>query len=457
MADSPKQLAESVVAKALSRGADAAEAFVLDETGEGVRIERGVLAGGASGREFGIAVRVRVGKRGGFAYFTDPSKAPAAIAGALAGAKFTPEATYGFPSKKTTPRVAGLFDKRVESLSVEDGIEACETMLAAARDRAADFTVTGGGVGWGVEHYAVANSEGVASEFKGTSASGSLSGVLRNGETTTGFEFDSARAWKPLDFKHVGREAADLALRSRGAKKLASGKQTVVARATALDGLFEALFLRGLIAENAASGGSVWSGKVGKRVMPTGFGFADDGTLAGAPNSAPFDDEGVPSRKGMLVEKGVLRGYLEDVAGASERGGRATGSAIRTERLSSHRSFRAPPKAQGRNLYVVGKKTRVEDLIGDVKKGVLVYDAMGAHTANVASGDFNVNSSTIFAIRNGEIAHAGKPALVSGNLPKALASLAAIGNDARSVGGGFSPANFVLPTMRFEGLRVTAS
>lgn len=451
-------LAERLVEKSLARKARAAEVFATVSRGAGLSIERGTLSNGSSASELGIAVRVIDAKRRvGFAFATSEEHAERAIGTALDAARVLPASRkLELPGRQRYAPIAKLHDARVASLDVAEAARACDAMMRAAKARAPKATVAGGGVAWGEERVAIANSEGAAGEYRGTFLAGSLSVVQRDAVTTTGFESAVSRRWD-VDWATIGREAADLALRSRKPIALPSGETTVLFKPNAFDGLLEPLVLRAAMAENANAGRSVYSGKLGEDVMPRAFGLVDDGRLAGGARSAPFDDEGLATRTTPIVEKGRLKTFLDDVAGAAERGGKPTASALRAGRIEG-RTFRAPPRTTGLNVRFTGPSKKLEDLVAGVERGVLVHDAMGAHTANPASGDFSVNSTILFEIRDGEIGRAGKPAMISGNLPKALAVLGGMGKDARDVGGGaFSPASFRLPTVRLDGIRVTAA
>lgn len=459
MADAEDVLAvaERAVEKALSRGADAAEAFALEERGASLGIERGVLSNGAAARDFGLGVRVVRDGRLSFAYAAAEDAVDAALDAAIRSAHvLRPAEGFEFAAAARAPDVGGIRDTRVADLSVEAAAEACDAMMTAARERSPELTITGGGVGWGEERVAVANSRGVRASYAATHLGAGLSVVLREGgDTTTGFAHRSSRRLD-VDYAALGDEAGELAVASRRATAVSSGEMTVLFKPTALGGLLEFLFVEAARAESAATGRSVYAKRVGERVMPPEYSVADDGTLAGGLLSAPVDDEGVASRRTALVEGGVLRALLEDVAGARERGGEPTGSAVRAGRLSGSRSYRAPPRASGRNVVIEGPTRSFADLLRDVGDGIVVHDAMGAHTANPASGDFSVNASLVFRVEGGEIVGAAKPLMLSGNLPRALERLGGLADDYEDQSGSFSPVSMRIPTVRLDGVRVTA-
>lgn len=446
-------LAGRVVDRALHLGADDAEAFVLRGSGYAVGLEGDAVDSASLGEDAGVGVRLVKARAIGFCFFTDEEAGDAALRGALESLAVLPKREFAFPKRAAMPSVPRIHDRRVAGWGPEDGVEACRAMMAAAKGAARGATLAGGGVGWGETELAIANSEGVRASWRGTEVGASVHVVLRDGATSTGFDYGVSRRLD-VDWEAVGKGAAALAKAGRRPRKASEGVQTVVFRPTALEGLFETLVTGALMGEAARGKRSVFADKVGQAVMPKGVGLYEDGLVPGGQNSAPFDDEGVPARSLALVEKGILKGYLDDVAGAMASGGRPSSSAMRAGRMDSERSWQAPPRATGRNLVLRGRGVPLEDLVADVERGVVVHDALGAHTANPASGDFSVNAGTLFVVEGGEVVGAGKPVMLGGNLPRALAS-ARLGDDPRALQGSFSPVAMTLPTVRLEGIRVT--
>ncbi|HLE96413.1 MAG TPA: TldD/PmbA family protein [Candidatus Thermoplasmatota archaeon] len=447
-------LAGRTLDRALALGADAAEAFAFREAGWSVDVEGGRVAFAERGEDAGVGVRLSRGGRLGFGFFSDEADLDAALREALGTLGKLPRKEFTFPGRRAMPVVAGTHDRRVASWGAEEGVSHARALIGGAKEAARGVLVAGGGVAWSESEVAIANSEGVRGAWRGTQAGASLHAVLRDGATSTGFEYAVSRR-ADVDHAAVGREAARLAKASRRPKKAPEGALAVVFRPTALEGLLETLVLGALSGDAARSGRSVYAERLGERVMPAGVSLVEDGRLAGGPNSAPFDDEGVPSRRVPLVDGGVLRAYLDDVAGGLAAKGKSTSSAMRADRMDSERSWRSPPRASGRNIVLAGRGKPLEALVADVRSGLVVHDALGAHTANPASGDFSVNASVVFAIEDGEVVHACRPVMVAGNLPRAFADVR-LGDDRRALSGAFTPAAFLVPSVRLDGIRVAA-
>ncbi len=156
-----------------------------------------------------------------------------------------------------------------------------------------------------------------------------------------------------------------------------------------------------------------------------------------------------------MLCNGVLEGFLYSQSTALEYDAQNTANAMRVERLSSSRNYKSPPVVKARNIILEGEKTKYDTLISQVDEGVLVYDVMGAHTSNPVSGDFSVNSSILFKIEKGEIVHPVKSAMLGGNFHECLQNISGIGDDYKLLSGGLTPAGFYIPSVGFNGIRVT--
>jgi PmbA protein len=333
------------------------------------------------------------------------------------------------------------------------GVEALTTLTRSALGVDPHIVVAGAGVGWGTDGCALVNSEGGRFKEEATSIHASAYTVYRNGGSATGFDFDSKMRGR-LDWAKVGRGAADLAVRASRPKRLGKAPREVIFTPFASETLFEFLLVKALHADVVDKGQSVYSGRIGDAVASRSLTVFDDPLDPSMPNSGSHDDEGVRSKRNVLIDKGRLVGVLADSEGARRRGSPALGSSLRYEKRDAERSVKAPPSTSGRNVVVRGRNVAFDALVSSTKDGLLVYDALGAHTANPQSGDFSVTAATLFRIKDGEILDAVKPVVISGNLPLLLHHVTGVADDHRDMGGSFSPVNLHLPSMRFEGVNV---
>jgi PmbA protein len=450
MMDSAKRIVEA----ALNKGADEAEVFLLKGEGTGLSIERNNISSISGGLEQGIGIRVLKDKKLGFSYCTEESKAQEAISRALSISRLGKESDFTFPEPEKTNPVEKIFDDRIMKYSVEEALDAITGLVEVAVGVHPDIIVSRGGLGFGWGSFVVANSKGIEVESRGTSIGAGVYTVLKGDDMSTGFMDISSRVFN-MDFDAIGREGTELAVKGQGARKVDTKEMDVVLTPDAAANLMEFLIAPALYGEAAHKGESVYSGKLDEGVAHESISIVDDGGLSGGLNSAAVDDEGASSRRTELISRGVLKGFLYSQGTALEYGVESTANAMRAERLSSSRNYKSSPTVKARNIVVEGEAQKVDALIGEVKEGVLVYDVLGAHTSNPASGDFSVNSSMLFKIESGEVVHPIKSAMLAGNFPEALKNVKGIGDDHKLVSGGLTPISFYIPSLSLEGIRVT--
>ncbi len=446
--------AKRIVQRALKLGADEAEVFLSTSQGRGFAIEKNSISSISGGIEKGIGIRVIKDKRLGFAYCTQEKNADDSVARALSLSKLGKKSEFTFPEPGKFKEIEKTFDRKIENYSSEDALEDALAMVESGQNVDSDIVITRGGLSYGSESFVVANSKGLEVEDFGTEIHASISMVLKKNGLSTGFE-DYVSRVLDIDFNKIGRECAELTVKGQNAQKVENKEMTCVLSPYALANLLEFITAPALYGEAAHKNESVYSEKKGEKVASKELTVIDDGCLAGGINSAVVDDEGVPSRRTELIKKGVLYGFLYSQSSSIEFGEENTANAMRAERFASSRNYKSPPGAKARNLVIEGKTKGVETLISEVDEGVLVYEILGAHTSNPASGDFSVESSILFKIEHGEIVYPVKGAMLSGNFPECLRRVEGIGNDHRFLSGGLTPVCFYIPTISVGGVRLT--
>lgn len=437
-------LGDTIVRRALARGADGAEAFLVRGVSTSVDIEGERIDYPMRSIAQGISVRVVKGGRLGFAYCTRPERLDGAMERALEISRLGKVLPFRFPERRPLPRPAGTFDERIAALAPGDGIRASSELMASARGRHPSLQVTGGGVEFGHSESAVVNSGGVAVSERGTAFSASVVVTLKGRTTATGFDGGTSRRLD-LDCRALGEAAARLCLASRDPVPIDSGTRSVVFTPEAAADLLGPILLPAIDGESAGRGESIYSGRLGEGIMDPGLTMVDDGLLEGGLGTSMSDDEGVPSRRNVVVGAGVLRGHLHDLYTAAEFGAAPTSNGARG-------SYRVPPSASVRNLVLEGDLRDRRRLIGEIDDGILVHEVLGAHTANRVSGDFSVNVPLLFRIRKGEPGRPLKPVMLSGNLPRLLMKVG-LGNDRKQVARGMG--GMLLGSLRLDNVIVT--
>jgi PmbA protein len=340
------------------------------------------------------------------------------------------------------PGDLGMYCGDVEGLPTELKIE----MARRAEDAAlrADPRITnseGASFDTHLGRHAFANSRGFAGEYRASYCSLSTVPVAREGESMErDYWFTSARGFASLDKpEDVGRIAAQRAVRRLGARKMETQKVPVVfeprtARAL-LDNIFDAVH-GGAIYRNE----SFLAGKLGERVASDKLTVIDDGTIPGLFGTSPFDDEGVPTRRTVVIENGVLRSYLLNAYTARKLGLRTTGNASR--------GLAGNAGVGNGNLYIERGAATPEQLIAGIREGFYVTELIG-FGVNIVTGDYSRGAVGLW-IRNGELAFPVSEVTIAGTLQQMLANLEAVGSDLQFRGSMAAP-TLVLSEMTVGG------
>ncbi|NOZ82302.1 MAG: TldD/PmbA family protein [Euryarchaeota archaeon] len=373
-----------------------------------------------AGYERGFGVRVLGGGRLGFGYSTHLETA---VERALEIARCSAKAELEFAAPESYPE-AKVYDRSVEALDVEQGRELLMQAVHACSEHA---TPTQASMSWACTRREVYNTSGVEAEQRSTEVGVHVMAVAGN---ASGIHFASARSLGKVSFAEVGRRAGWLAKSSKNASGAPERVESVVLKPVAVAELLEHVLVPAFSAENVQRGRSMLASKLGEQVFCENFSLYDDPTLPFSAGSCSFDDEGVATKRKALVERGVLRAYLHSLLTARRAGESSTGNAFRS-------SYASQPEIDATNLVVSGGGGAEED------GALVVHGLIGAHTANVVSGDFSLETRNAF--------YDGTPvrkAIIAGNVYEML-STASFGSDAEEVAG------VLTPSMRTESLRVT--
>ncbi|MBV5274717.1 MAG: metalloprotease TldD, partial [Lamprocystis purpurea] len=250
------------------------------------------------------------------------------------------------------------------------------------------------------------------------------------------------------------REAVRLALTNLEAEPAPAGSMTVVLGPGWPGVLLHEAIGHGLEGDFNRKGTSAFAGRVGERVAAPGVTVVDDGTLAGRRGSLNMDDEGTPSQNTVLIEDGILRGYMQDKLNARLMGVRSTGNGRRE-------SYAHLPMPRMTNTYMLAGTRDPQEIIASVDKGLYAVN-FGGGQVDITSGKFVFSTSEAYLIEGGKIGRPVKGATLIGNGPDVLTRVSMIGNDlALDAGVGTCgkegqsvPVGVGQPTMRIDSLTV---
>jgi PmbA protein len=429
-------------------GGEGVEAYAELTTETSVSAFQGEVERLTSASSSGVGIRVVADGRLGYAYTADLSDQ--GLRECLAEARANLEVSGEDPGNVLPEAAAyqaldGLFDTRQADTAPERKVALALDL--EARTRAADPKVTqveSARYGDVVGEVAIASSIGVKGSFAVTHAwCLSIAMATEDGQSQVGYAVDAARAIDDLDPGPVAREAADRAVRMLGAVKPATRTVPVVLDRMVAPSLLGVL-LAGLSAEEVQKRRSLFADRLGEQVGAAGLRLIDDGRLVAGPGAAPFDGEGVPTRRTVLIDDGVLECFLHNTATAARGDASSTGNARRG-------SFKSSPGVSAHNLFLEPGELDQAGLLARAGEGLLVQEASGVHSgANPITGDFSVGVSGLW-FRNGELAEPVREATVAAQLLDILKGIEAVGSDLRFTTGSIGGSSLLIGQMTVAG------
>ena len=450
-----ESLVSDVVALAVKAGASDAEAAAREGDEFSVNVRMGEVETLKESGSRGLGLRVFLGTRSGSATTSDLTAdgIRQLVDGAIALAQVTEEDPFsGLPEASEFGSAAGdlhLYFDDVYSLSAEERIQWARRAEAAAM--AADPRITnsdGGSFDAATGRKAMANSRGFVGSYR-TSYAGVSAAPLAtdaNGKMQRDGWWSSARRFALLETPEaVGTEAARRALRRLGARRVPTQRVPIVFAPETARSLIGSVF-------EAASGDSIWrgasflAGKLGETIGSSNLTIVDDNLMllptgVGGFGTSPFDDEGLASRRTVVVEHGILRNYLLNTYAARKLGMKSTHNAAR--------GLAGAPGIGCGNLFLEPGTLSPDEIIAEVPAGFYVTSLMGFGT-NLVTGDYSRGATGLW-IENGQLTHAVEEVTIAGNLAEMLRHVTAIGNDLVFRGSVASP------TLRIDGMTIAGA
>ncbi|MBZ5574132.1 MAG: TldD/PmbA family protein [Acidobacteriia bacterium] len=442
-----KDLAQDIVRQAMAGGATAAECVVREGDEFSTLVRLGQVETLKESGSRAIGVRVFNGQRAASTYSSDFSRESLdrMVKSALELAKITSEDPFGgIPEASQLGSLTGdldLYSADVYSLPGEERINYARRAEKAALDYDPRIKNSeGGSFEAATGHKVLANSHGFVGEYQRSYCSIAAVPIAQseNGAMQRDYWFSVARNLGRLESpEHVGKVAAERTIRRLGARKVKTAHVPVVldplVAVSMLDHIFE-----GVNGDSVYRGASFLAGKLGEKIAADRVNVIDDGTMAGGFGTSPFDGEGIPTRRTVVIENGVLKSYLLNTYTAKKLGLQTTANASRG--LAG-----TPGIGPGNYFLQPGTKTP-QQIISEIKEGLYVTEFLG-HGANLVTGDYSRGASGLW-ISGGELAYPVEEITVAGNLKEIFMNIAEIGNDLEFRGA------MACPTIRIDGLTV---
>src|SRR5438552_7354449 len=442
-----RELAQDMVRRAMAGGATAAEAVVRegDEFSTVVRLGQVETLKESGSRAVGI--RVFFGKRAASTYSSDFSRAglDRMVKSALELAKITSEDPFGgIPAAEQLGQLEGnldLYHQDVYSLPGAERINYARQAEKAALDYDPRIKNSeGGSFDAATGHKVLANSHGFVGEYSRSYCSVAAVPIAQseNGAMQRDYWFSVARSMSRLEpAEQRGRIAAQRTIRRLGARKVKTAHVPIVFDPMVANSILEHIF-EGVNGDSVYRGASFLAGKLGHKIAGDNVTVIDDGTIPGGFGTSPFDGEGVPTRRTLVIENGTLKSYLLNTYTAKKLGLQTTANASRG--LAG-----TPGIGPGNYFLQPGTKTP-QQIIAGIGEGLYVTEFLG-HGVNLVTGDYSRGASGLW-ISGGELTFPVEEITVAGNLKQMFFNISEVGNDLEFRGA------MACPTIRIDGLTV---
>ena len=438
---------EEVVELALAAlGRRSGEVFLREASSSSIEIKDGAIDAVIQRGERGLGVRVLEGGRSGSASTSDlsPEGVGRCVETAFAMAAVSePDPDASLATEAVLPVDLEIHERRIERPVAERGALALAVEAAArARDgRISGFRKTSYGDGESATH--LATTAGARGSYRETHYGLSTSVVATAGaERQIGYHGQSTRRFGDLDPAPIGQKAADLAIGKLGPRPFATQLLPVILdpwMGMALLGAIGRLFS----AEAVVKGKSLFAGRIGSAIASDRITIVDDGRLPGGMRTAPFDGEGTPTSKRVLVENGVLRAYLTDRRSARRLGAVSAGNARRG-------GIGGTPRIGVSNFTLAAGHEEPEIIVRNAPRALRITSLLNLHTIDPISGEFSLGATADY-LEHGTRAHPVQGITIAGNLTALLAGIVAVGGDLIIGPGGIGSPTLVIGELSVGG------
>jgi TldD protein len=453
---------DRLLGQILTHRVDYADLYFQYSRHESWSLEEGQVKSGSYNVEQGVGVRAVSGEKTGFAYSDEILLPALSDAATAARAIARSGANAGTPVRQRSGAALKLYAPLDPLASLEDAakVKLLETVEAEAKradPRVIQVMASLSGV---QEVILVARSDGgLAADVRPLVRLSVTVIVEANGKRETGSHGGGGRVsyqyFLENDFAKIyAREAVRQALVNLDADDAPAGSMQVVLGPGWPGILLHEAIGHGLEGDFNRKGTSAFAGMIGKQVAARGVTVVDDGTLADRRGSLNVDDEGTPTQKTVLIEDGILKGYLQDTLNARLMGVAPTGNGRRE-------SYAHMPLPRMTNTYMLPGIRDPREIIASVEKGLYAVN-FGGGQVDITNGKFVFSASEAYLIENGKVTRPVKGATLIGNGPDVLTRVTMVGNDLAldsGVGtcgkdGQSVPVGVGQPTLRIDGLTV---
>ncbi|NFN95649.1 TldD/PmbA family protein [Clostridium botulinum] len=454
-----KSIVSQVLARCLVTGGDFAEIFEDDSVNNSISLIDGKVEDAIGGRNYGIGIRIFKGLKSVYAYTNNnslDSLLETAYRAALAlGNANEKEKNIIINEKKIQTIHPIMFYPK--DVNYNKKIDILKLAYNSAKNYNSEISQVITSYGDKEQNILIANSDGLYIEDKRIRTRLGINAIASKGsENQTGFEGPGRHMgiemFESIDPEYHGKEAARIAHTMLHAKNCPAGNMTV-----AIDNGFGGVIFHeacghALEASSVAKGNSVFANKLGQQIASTKVTSIDDGTMANAWGSLNIDDEGNKTQKNILIENGILKGYMIDKLNGRRMNMKPTGS-------SRRQSYKYQPTSRMTNTYIANGKDNPEDIIKSISDG-LYAKKLGGGSVNPVTGEFNFAVQEGYLVKNGVIKEPVRGASLIGKGSEVLMDIDMVGNNLELAQGmcgsssGSIPTNVGQPMIRVKKMTV---
>lgn len=453
-----KNIIEEVLERALCLGGDFAEIFVEDRINNSLRMVNGRMEDVLSGRDYGAGIRVMKGFRSVYAYTNDTTR------NCLLDTAYKAACALKYSEQNIEVELIERIATNINpikyvpsSITNAKKAEVLKTAYKAAKDYSAEIIQVTVGYGDVDQKVLIANSEGLYIQDRRVRTRLFIQSVAGDGnENQTGFQGPGAgrgfELFDIIDIEAYAKEASRTAVTMLHADPCPAGRMPVVIDNGFGGVIFHEACGHALEATSVAKGHSVFANRLGEKIASEKVTAIDDGTIPNAWGTINVDDEGTPALKNVLIEKGILKGYMVDKLNGRRMDMKTTGN-------SRRQSYKYSPTSRMTNTYIAAGEDKEEDIISSTAEG-LYAKKMGGGSVNPVTGEFNFAVAEGYLIKNGKIDKPVRGATLIGKGSEVLLRIDMVGKNldlgqgmCGSVSGSI-PTNVGQPMIRVSELTV---
>ena len=454
---------QRLLATALERGGDYADVFCERRRAASFRLQSGQIHESGFSITQGVGIRVIAGESAGYA-ISDDLSVESLVRAARIASLIARDASAGRRSiNLTSAGVTPFYDTQRDShASSEAYVDLLARADIAARAYDPRITAVNATVTDELQDVWIATSEGrFVHDHRPLISLGVQVVATKNGDRAQGYVGDGGRTsivyYANRSPESIAHDAARIAATNLEAVPAPAGEMEMVVGNGGGGVLLHEAVGHGLESDFNRQGVSLYSGRVGERVASELVTIYDDGNLNEERGSIGVDDEGTPGAHKVLVENGILRGYMQDYLNGKLMGTASTGSGRR-------QSFRVMPQPRMCNTYMPAGQSNPEEIIASTKRGIYAKTFAGGQV-EISRGDFVFMVGEGYLIENGKVTAPVKNATIVGNGPDVMTKVVAVGNDSRLAnrhytcgkGGQYVPVGVGMPTVKISSITVGGS